>query len=277
VADHEVMLLGGLGNQLFQVAFGRYLSDTTGRPVRFRALGSVSTADVERLTAITARRGIRGLNPLGRLRVLHRLTEAAVGRGVRADLTMSPVVRPDDARRSSCWCGYWQRPEYVNKVEPWSVHVAERLRALTDVTAVPHEPYVAVHVRRGDYIGTAPTLSVRYYADAFRAVCRARELDAAATMALLVSNDPAWATANLRLPTSRVLATSGSALEDLGVLTRADGIVMSHSTFSWWAARFADSSTVVAAPRPWRLGADGDDGALLRLPAWLAVDATYDE
>lgn len=73
------------------------------------------------------------------------------------------------------------------------------------------------------------------------------------------------------------MTVSGAALDDFATLSRAEGIVLSQSTFSWWAARLSEGATV-AAPRPWRLGHEpvADDGALLRLDRWLSVDAGYD-
>jgi hypothetical protein len=278
VPDHEVMLFGGLGNQLFQVAFGQYLKSVSGRAVHFAALGTVSTADVEALTGIPVTRRLRGLNALGALRLPHALAQRASGRVVRVDMQMSAWVAPRQADQAACWCGYWQVPSYLSHVEAWVDDVAGSVRAHESDLMIADRPHVALHVRRGDYVGLVPMLSGDYYGRAFEAICRARELDPTTTPALLVSNDPDWARANVALPTSNVVVTAGTALDDLGSLSCADGIVMSHSTFSWWAARLSGPSAAVVAPRPWRLGTGGaDDGAILRLPDWLSVQASYDE
>ena len=100
-----------------------------------------------------------------------------------------------------------QQPAYVDAADDLVADVRARLgrRALPAFTDVATDrAYVAVHVRRGDYVGLVPLLAREYYAEAFAEVCRYRGLDAEATVALLVTNDPDWGArrSRCRPPTS---------------------------------------------------------------------------
>jgi len=121
--------------------------------------------------------------------------------------------------------------------------------------------YAALHVRRGDFLTHAHigTCELGYFAAADAHIDP--DLDR-----LIVSDDPDWCRLNL-LPElrsgARVVETGGD-LGDFEVLQRARQIVISNSTFSWWAA-FTGRPDVVVAPTPWLASPDGN----VRLPGSL--------
>ena len=65
----------------------------------------------------------------------------------------------------------------------------------------------------------------------------------------VVTNDPGWCRKHLDLGRSYRVLPTGSALEDMQCLTASDFLVISRSTFSWWAAAISDATVVAPDPR----------------------------
>ena len=129
---------------------------------------------------------------------------------------------------------------------------------------------VGVHVRRGDYLRSAfrdlfPLLQAEWYRRAAE-VLVARH---GALRFLVVTDEPAWAKAHLKLPGPVDLPSAehpASPQEDLALLASCRHHIIANSTFSWWGARLAgrggDAGDVVA-PTAWHmLGKPLDPGYL---------------
>lgn len=279
-----VALLGGLGNQLFQAAFASRLEIEFGTPFHLDTCGS-RRADLRALLPaapfVDTCKGVPALAPLGRLHVLGHGLRVMAGYG-RHHVDVS-LYGPDGLEQLSpyrYWAGYWQNPRNVDVAHDLVTSVRKSLRGFTQWlddarTAHPNAEIVAVHVRRGDYQVSTPLLSRGYYATAQR---RALERSGARqTLTVVTTDDIAWAQ-TIDFGGEVIVADGTNALTDLATLTFADRRVISHSTFSWWAARLAHraGAATTFAPRPWSLGtAIKDDGGKLRLPAWNAVHADY--
>jgi len=83
----------------------------------------------------------------------------------------------------------------------------------------------------------------------------------------VVTNDPDWCRQHLDLGESFRVLPTGSALQDMQALAASDFLVISRSTFSWWAAAISDARVVV--PDPWFPGMSQAEGGDLVPEAWL--------
>lgn len=124
-------------------------------------------------------------------------------------------------------------------------------------------PTVGVHVRRGDYLRHAyrdvfPVLSAAWYRQAAELLV-ARH---GALRFLVVTDEPGWARANLRLPGPVDIASGehpASPQEDLALLASCSHHIIANSTFSWWGARLAEPSDAggdVIAPTTWHMNGE---------------------
>lgn len=258
-----VRLTDGLGNQMFQYAFGRALSVRRGVPLRL----DLSAYRRERKRTY-------GLN--------HFLTTEAF---VTDEEALRVVTRPLDPG-----CAWWNQPvvkephfhysEDVLRVPSsgyftgyWQSerHFAD-LAALIRLEFTPRQPLsganleiarmiavrnaVSLHVRRGDYVSDSTV-------NALHGVCG---LDyyrqAVAHMAAWVerpeffvfTDDPDWTRANLKLDFPAYLIThNGNApVEDLRLMSLCRHHIIANSSFSWWGAWLAGRpDQVVCAPQRW--------------------------
>jgi hypothetical protein len=167
--------------------------------------------------------------------------------------------------------GYFQAHRYFERS---SADLYDRLRS----TAQP-DASIAVHVRRGDYLiaehrrhhGLA---SGDYFARAAR-LMQERHGD---VHFRVFSDSPEMAVSELsRLPFDFEVVNEPSDAhpwEVVQMMSLAQGLIMSNSSFSWWAGwlmRQRDPSARVIAPRPWF--ATGESAADLLYEDWITVGA----
>jgi len=266
----RVALFGGLGNQLFQWSFGQYLA-ALGRRVEYERPPGDSFPIAEVLPELAGTETwTRGFGPNSGVQRakdrVRRLCRAQTEAVVDLSVFGSPRARETPSR----WFGYWQDPSFASET------VVARVRSALERHApvrVSERFTVVAHVRRGDYVGLAPLLSPDYYIAGISAALVAAPAGISTDVAV-VTNDPPWVERKLgrRIP---LRVAGGSAVEDLALLTSADAVILSASTFSWWGGR-TNLRQRVFAPRPWYIGTDRSDLYAAAVPKdWRAITASY--
>jgi hypothetical protein len=130
-------------------------------------------------------------------------------------------------------------------------------------------PLVAVHVRRGDYLLKGDrfrVLSTAWYRSAMDMFTRSRPVF------LFFSDDPGWCVENfggvqdpasIRQRPSVLHVSTPDHWHDMAVMTRCDHFIIANSSFSWWGAWLATAADkIVVAPKPWfgpKMGRDESD------------------
>lgn len=280
--------LGGLGNRLFQLAAGISLArQFSGRLFAVDPDDSVS-ADLRRLI------GDGPLPPshatLIRLGLVPPGSRPGVELGIRAARTMGwarerrlasegvfrsrPVRTP--ATGPLAIVGYAQHPDYF---ESGIVDVVQQILANCDpqlrdsASGIP-----LLHLRRGDYVQLGWELGVDYYR---AGMSKLGEFGVNLDADIEVVGDDRLACAGIIAELSddafalRVFnpGSTGAprAVVDFWRIASAPAVVMSNSTFCWWATVVGDalrSDRTVIFPAKW-LG--GDSHVLHRSP-WIPVD-----
>lgn len=280
--DHRVVVIlkGGLGNQLFQLACGMWVARRADAslaldPAWF-ANQTKRTLEIEPLVEVLPKVSLE-LGAAAEMPPDRKYWE----RGFRFDPRLAEIAPPVTLR------GHFPLPRYVDPVldelrgvllsgdlmSPWAKDVAA---SLADVT-------VGVHVRRGDYVEDPTTAahhgacSVGYYERAWKLIAR---VDPGAT-AVIYSDDVAWVRDNLRLAGADSVAVIDPPkhelpLQSLMLLARSTHWIIANSTFSWWGAALGRRpNSLTIAPRPWWANEKSVDRDLL-WPDWLTLDARPD-
>jgi len=265
-----VLVRGGLGNQMFQVAYGAALKARFGADVGY--VDFSQDARVKRDWGLSAFGVERVALPPARWRLLRWLVIAARrlqdGAGVPVPdvVWVEPEVggwRPWPRRAPLVADGYWQQVRYLSDLLP-------TLRGLFQADLGPYgasvaqwraggRPLVALHARRGDYVSD-PAAAMHLVCDTgyySRAWSHVR--DAVPDARLVVfSDDPTWAQAHLQLADDVIFATSDPgqpAWVDMMRMRACDHFIISNSSYSWWPAFLADRpGKIVVAPDHWLVG-----------------------
>lgn len=285
-----VTIRGGLGNQMFQYAFGRGASLAlgrelildlsampTGRVPYLRAwdLPQLPIAPVRKIGAPRLRYAGPGTRPIVR----------AMGAVSRKAMQPWVVDEPDNEKALpfsrlpgpvAVCNGYWQSVVYF---EEFASDIRRELtprldpsaRGLSLLRRVEGRETIAVHVRRGDYVGNPRVVTVhagpnsRYHYEA--AQCIAGRLSD--PVALVFSDDPEWAANNLNLDVEVIHAEARapfSPVETLALMARCEHHVIANSSFSWWGAYLASSThQQVFYPSRWSANRPINDAS--RFPA----------
>lgn len=289
-----VKLMGGLGNQMFQYAFGRRLAherqvlllmDGTffqSQCHRRYQLGSFRI-QAEFVTDKTMNEIVWREQERGQSGARTKVCFAGRGRGaiVRERRPFVYDSRRLEASGPLFLEGYWQnekyfapiahvlRKEFVFAEEP-SEKNREILARIVDVEAV------AIHVRRTDYTTNHITnqmhgvLSADHYHTCVRHVSEAVRRP----HFFVFSDDPEWAKNNIRIKYPCTVIDHNrppNDHEDLRLMSACRHFVIANSTFSWWAAWLSTySDKRVFAPRRW-LAMDHFDTSDLCPAGWSRV------
>lgn len=264
---------GGLGNQMFQYAFGLYLAQRHHTQLwldissydqgpqhgylldRFQI---ESDALPERLMSRVPRRYRKGrASWIDRLADTFQLGNLARYKQTRFGFETESLQVPDNRYL----VGYWQSEKYFpglrdallqhfqfrDPAGEKSHRIAEKILSSNSA---------AIHVRRGDYLkGAAASL----YQNLDLGYYRSRLEDWAASKSdvqvFVFSNDMEWCRKNLHLPWPVHWVDhngTDTAHEDVWLMSQAACNVIANSTLSWWAAWLnRRRERVVYAPPVW--------------------------
>jgi hypothetical protein len=281
---------GGLGNQLFMLAAAWEQASRLACPLYVdNSYFSVNTLHPYGLDplAVPAVLLTRDQSPWRTVRIRPgRHVPMPRRLPVRIYLERSPdrySPKINQVRRGTTLVGYFQSPRYFPTVRPdlldclWGApETPAETAAIADFAA---RPAITLHLRRGDFL---------HAREAFRGLATVTYARRAISLLRRAGFDQP-----VRVFTDsvdRVRQEFGDAVDDLEFVEKhlslspiatlkamASGtaMIMSNSSFSWWAAALMRSQPgndgIVVAPRPW-LGT-GESGADLLEPDWVTLDA----
>jgi hypothetical protein len=257
-----VGLGGGLGNQMFQAAFGIAVERRFGADVRFLANRA-------------------GADPFGRRYLLDSFAfvdvrvvgpEAAGGAPNYGETGVNGETLAALLKEQPCVVmqGYWQNERFFFG-EDAAIAAAFRIEPAAAlarrVEAAGAGRSIGVHVRRSEY-GHHGLATADYYRDSIAAV----RSEVGPAPVLCFTDEPNFARFVFQSvgDVSVVEPARDDPLNDFFALSRCRHFVIANSSFSWWAAWLGErEGSLVYAPSPWCVF----DAALDPAPArWRKVE-----
>jgi hypothetical protein len=273
-----VELSGGLGNQMFQYAFGKALSKKSKSSLSFRTdafeihstprqlelqrvfgLQIAEASDRDLIKAI----GIIGKKPYFRNIISKKAFKHLNKKNFNVEDGRHPSKYFDlDLASTSFFKGYWQSERYFSScneeirksftfkpnLNPKNLDLEKKISSIDSI---------AIHVRRGDYLTKAGqfthgVLPDQYYISGIKTLLQKKPN----SEVFAFSDDPEWTQ-------SRILSKIGfgtivehnfglDSYQDMKLMSLCNNIVIANSSFSWWAAWLnKNKNKTVIAPRNW--------------------------
>lgn len=247
-----VKLMGGIGNQMFQYAFGRHLAHLNGTELAL----DVSFLEGPQKGVIPRKYELGVFNIKAEL-----MSGRAKGKHVKESSVRFDPKLPD-LKGDLYLDGYWQSEKYFKPVEGL---IREDFSFKEPLNSVPPEGSVGVHVRRGDYVSDKRTKEFHgccgedYYSSAAGVIARR----CSGPVFYVFSDDICWVEQNMPFPgkTEYVKGNQASPGRDMHMMSRCSHQIIANSSFSWWAAWLNNNpDKIVVAPDRWF--ADGKINAL---------------
>ncbi len=274
----ELVLNGGLGNQLFGYAAGKSIEKETGLSCKFIRPASGDRSYELHNFGIEA----ESMSPLRSHPLNRKLTNRFMNR-----------VRPNvfrfcessfrfDARfyhhpSGETLYGYFQSYRYLENIKDQLLKLADshvpfskEFKSLEEKWA--KENFIAVHVRRGDYIGKESYhgLASREYfriaADTVLGINPKAKFIVFSDSIDLAQKDFPDAVAYI---SSKNLPKSS---ENLILMTRMGGIIGSNSSLSWWVGFLNKRTKINQFPYPWFANSSLDTSDLIP-PEWNTIES----
>lgn len=261
-----INLKGGLGNQLFQYAYGRAL-EFTGEKIIFSVFFlnkgrhktdsardyKLDKFNINTKERVSSKRYLL-LDSLNRL--LNRL-------GFKEN-------------------GFWQSEKYFKNIEgvirqefTLKYPLSTKSWGWKEIIEKDRES-ISIHIRRGDYIHNKDTnnfhgvCGLDYYREALQKLTEKKGKD---VEIFVFSDDIAWAKENLYLPhiSHWVSGLGIPDYEEIYLMSLCKHNIIANSTFSWWGAWLnKNPNKIVIAPKQWFSHKTADDLDILP-KEWLQI------
>lgn len=294
-----VCLAGGLGNQMFQYAFGRRLAHDRGCRLKLDAESgfagdpygrAFALGDFQIQAEFAAREEIPRFMRSGRvLRRATMLWQSFLPQPWRSILVEKEYFVFDptalNVRQPAYVVGYWQNEAYFKPVEDLiredfvpRQELHPKARAL--MQEMESCASVSVHIRRlhgvaangkpiPSHVSLHGVCSPEYF---HQAIAKIESL-VPNPRHFIFSDDAEWCRHNMVVPSGRVVAAEVevSDVDELLLMASCRHHIISNSTFSWWGAWLGrNPGKVVVAPARWHQSGNPHTGELI--PAeWFAL------
>lgn len=232
--------MGGLGNQLFQWAYGKYLSTKYNTPLYLDLLvyknqvGMTKRSfSLDKFPNLTY--NIKPVEKVKTLKLVDNFKFSELKYSKDSDYFLE---------------GYWQSEKYFKAVE--EVIKRELLpdaetNSKLNKLILEYKNIVSLHIRRTDYVklkGYHPVQPIAYYQKALNTIGDYDQI-------FVFSDDIQWCKNNLEFNNMTFVEGLGD-VEDLWLQTMCSHNIIANSSFSWWGAWLnTHPDKKVVAPKNW--------------------------
>lgn len=261
-------LNGGLGNQLFQYSFGRYLSEKNKDILKLDIQGlEKTTKDTQRKfllnkfnisSSIGEPTEIKKMKyPFGFLSKIKRGLDVKIFRKFYINFEPKLLTLKGDVYLA----GFFQSENYFKEIES----IIRKEFTLKDPLSPSAQTYadqitqiqdaISIHIRRGDYVSNSSankyfgTCDLTYYE---RAISKIKESITSPNF-FIFSDDIEWVKEHLKIEGAVYVSNPNlSEYEELILMSYCAHNIIANSTFSWWGAWLNQNpNKIVIAPQKW--------------------------
>ena len=286
----KIQLEGGLGNQLFQLAAGRYFSLLVERPLVAILPGRADSKfahefEFKNFCNFDFKSRQFTSSGIGLIfwkvdrRFLHSMIFYRKLRSLF--LSNSNEFIPNLPKQTRVLRGYFQAFEYaIPRQDEFRSYFTQVSFGREDqlVLKLSANPHISLHVRRGDYAqlkNIYGLLSGGYYLESLNHVYQITKVN----KVMVFSDDIAAAKemfGNSIFSEYEFVYAPQTLKPDqiISLMMLCQAHVIANSTFSWWGAFLAPESNLIVAPTPWLKS--GEEAKSLIPPNWIQLPAKWE-
>jgi hypothetical protein len=257
-----VRLIGGLGNQLFQMQYAHYLLKNYEAKILFDdsfLKASKKTHESISFHELFKDKEIVTL-PYSIVKLKRFIERVFFKLKISHNLLLNPVFIFNDSQLPGyknniyIFDGFWQNKKFLTNDFLFFVR-----NKLPKINIPDDSPVVCLHIRRGDYLtnknwgkNAQLLLPIAYYRSAINFFI---SKFSGSVKFEIFTDDELWAYQHFCTDDRRFSVVESSQLspsELLGIMSSYSNFIIANSTLSWWAAVLSDSfSKIVIAPKVW--------------------------
>lgn len=273
-----VRLTGGLGNQMFQYAFGKALAhkhqtellvETTHLQKKTLTLGPTSRMYELNCFQLNVQKAtnndIKKIRPIV-YRIINSLLLRTGCKGIQTSkyFTETKFSYNDSITKIGKDCyvtGYWQSARYFNSIESIIRKDLKFPKKLDNINnqrliKINAKNSISIHIRRSDFINSKfhtihGACSVEYYRKAVEFIVNKIN----DPIFFIFSDDIEWARISLNLSYSSEFVSGNSGSKsyiDMQLMSQCKYNIIANSSFSWWGAWLnSNPDKIVIAPKQW--------------------------
>jgi len=262
-------LCGGLGNQMFQYAFGKRLSIHHKTELLLDlSWYKLNKTDTQRNYSLDAFNLPQHFASPEQIKTIigsgnSKLFTIFNLHSRRAFIKQQGVAYSEKYTQAPKECylqGYWQSEKFFEAVKDsvaLSFSLNDNILSKIDqkfLNNIHNSNSISIHIRRGDYINNALTHKTHgvcdtgYYLKALEYISKKMK----DCHAFVFSDDISWVKQNLKLPLPATYSKSYTDYEEMYFMSQCKHHIIANSTFSWWGAWLNESpEKIVIAPEKW--------------------------
>ena len=253
-----IRVYGGLGNQLFQYAFGIFLQEKFNQKIYFDF--SFYNSNTHRAPSIL--KIINNLNQspeslsnsfvkFNSFRV-NRLYNRIFNKNYYSNYSDGFLPNPNE---NYFFDGYWQDKKYLKnelinlKMPSLSINADYYFNQIKK-----SKSSLSIHIRRTDYLTKKnqkifKILDEKYYESSLKLI---KNLGVSNSELFVFSDDHKWVNENLKLNQKFTVIENTNEIEDLFLMATCNHNIIANSTFSWWGAFLnSNKNKIVVGPKVW--------------------------
>jgi hypothetical protein len=249
---------GGLGNQLFQWSFAKYVETLTGKAFKFSdillkiPLPNVTKRELE----------IKGLleesDLINNIESISRLAFLKLNKDKKNLIDDSNFMDIRSFSEFPNYLGFFQSHIFIDEIWSSISSNIKKLEMFKGLEAKSNSNYISAHLRLGDYLLNSKTskhhgvVSINYIVKGLNSLREQTSVNNVKIVTDSVKYVSEYLHA-LNKNNFRVEVISSDSKQDFHTLVNSSGIVISNSSYSWWAGYYSNKlfETKIIAPFPW--------------------------
>jgi hypothetical protein len=257
-------LMGGLGNQMFQIAKAKTEGLIHNLPVFFRLTSFIPMDGKQPI--IYKDNIFRNIDFKSNLQPVKRIDE----------LTWDYKEQDYSIDSPTEFYGYYQSSKnfkkHKEKIRNLFLPTSEFIQKIKNThPKILEKNSVSIHVRRGDYLNISnilPVIDKTYIDESLRVIGKYKHI-------FIFSNDKKWCEENLKYENSTIVYDLED-YEELWAISLCNHNIMSNSSFSWWGSYInKNKNKKVCVPSVW-FGPNGEKKyTSIYEPDWEIIKTMY--